>query len=301
MTLEITDEPVLGITVEDARVGHVALDDAPLGAVTLLDLLLGPEAGVEGAIVAGGAMIRTRKQTFTDADFADVDGSSVATFDTPLPPGALVLGSLIEVLEPMGAPVQSLLVRPALGMTPCGNISSAQLQAVGRYPSLAQEGGTFDATAPVFPTVDTSTDISTDGEIAVTIFYIDPGAPELKQIIETFGFADFVDIDPPNGNYCATFAGSLPLGAVPVGAVLDITQAFEAGVFLTAVDDAVVGHGLAGAVAGDSIKKSTGNAAVSDYILGPGTHPLVQIGGQATAPVSGVVEVTLYYLDTVGA
>jgi hypothetical protein len=289
--LAVEDAPIRSVALGDARIRSVAIDDAPIGRVDLLDFFIA--AGAIDSIL-GGVMIRTLKQSVTFEDFADDGfGQFVAAFTTPLPPGALAVGTLVEVVVPMTAPVQNLSVRSAPVGTPCANLGAVQLTVVGKYPSLAQEGGGYDATPPAFPQVDTGFDAPVDGEIAVTIYYIDPGMPELKKITETITFADFADI---GGGPFAPFAGVIPGSAQPIGGLYNITVEFAGCDVIYVLDSQDVGGAkLAGSLASNVAGRFGEGPDNGPWQRTPDIHPYVF--AQGGMPVAGEVTISLYYLD----
>ena len=119
----------------------------------------------------------------------------------------------------------------------------------------------------------------------------------IESFEETFTFADFVDVDPPNGNFAAEFAGTLPHGAIPLGAVYEVVTPFDFTV--GPVDDPVAGQQLAGPLLALSAGVRSSGGSTGNFAFGPGTHPSMQaVSGQ---PTQGEVTVTLYYLDTAAA
>jgi len=117
------------------------------------------------------------------------------------------------------------------------------------------------------------------------------GGGGLSKLTETFAFGDFANV---GGDGVATFTEDMPVDAVPVGVVYEITSAFDATMTLT-VRDVNAGSIIGGQVDATAIAtlsgETDGNNTSFDFDATP--NPVVVI--PEGVPTQGSVTVTILY------
>lgn len=123
------------------------------------------------------------------------------------------------------------------------------------------------------------------------------GGGSLSKLQQTFAFGDFVNV---GGNGVATFTGSLPADAVPIGVVYDITAGFDfAGntiqVKSGSTSGAIIGAPVTSNTIAELVGVTDGNSTKFDFVTSP--HPVIYGN---SIPTQGSVTVTIVY-DTSSA
>ncbi len=119
------------------------------------------------------------------------------------------------------------------------------------------------------------------------------GAGGGATIQQTFLFSDFVD--DGSGNGIASFSATLPLNAIPIGAVYEFTSAFDPASVMQVVNSQAAGKVIGAEVAADAtgtlVGEADGSPATFDFNATP--SPVVLMTG--TVPTMGSVTITVSY------
>lgn len=128
----------------------------------------------------------------------------------------------------------------------------------------------------------------------VSNFIINSGGSGVGGTLQqTFDFSDFSD--DGSGNGIASFLGTLPTRAIPIGVTFDFTTAFDAASTMSVIEGQITNTVIGSAVPADTTDVLVGAAQGDPATFDFGTYPNPVVFMNGVVPSSGTVTVTIVY------